>query len=84
MAPQEESSSREIQYVPVTTQAFETGMIENGVPAEFARQLTALFGEVLDGRNARLTDGAKRVLGREPRDFTAYTHEVAATGVWSI
>ena len=45
--------------------------------------LTYLFTEVLDGRNAYLTDGVRRALGRGPKDFTDYARETAATGVWS-
>jgi hypothetical protein len=52
------------------------------VPEAFATQLTALFTEVLDGRNAHLTDGVQRALGREPRDFADYVRETAAA-VWS-
>jgi hypothetical protein len=44
--------------------------------------LTYLFSEVLDGRNAYLTDGVQRALGREPKDFAVYAREVAATGIW--
>lgn len=72
---------RNIQYVPVTGSEFESGMIDAGLPAEFASQLTALFTEVLDGRNSKLSDGVKQVLGREPRDFADYAHEVSANGV---
>jgi hypothetical protein len=39
---------------------------------------------VLDGRNAHLTDGVQRALGREPRDFADYARETAATGVWTV
>ena len=52
------------------------------VPAEFVMLLTFLFSEVLDGRNAHLTDGVQRALGREPRDFADYARDAAATGVW--
>ena len=45
--------------------------------------LTYLFSEVLDGRNAHLADGVQRALGREPRDFSDYAREAAATGVWN-
>ena len=44
--------------------------------------LTYLFAEVVDGRNASTTDGVRRALGREPKDFTDYARETAATGVW--
>ncbi len=45
--------------------------------------LTDLFTRVLDGRNAHLTDGVRRALGREPRDFADYARDTAATGVWN-
>jgi hypothetical protein len=54
------------------------------VPAEVVELLTHLFGEVLDGRNARLADGVQRALGREPRDFAHYVHQAAATGVFGL
>jgi hypothetical protein len=30
-----------------------------------------------------VTDGVQRALGREPRDFSAYARETAASGVWN-
>jgi hypothetical protein len=44
--------------------------------------LAFIFGEVLDGRNAHLADGVQRSLGREPRDFSDYARNAAASGVW--
>jgi hypothetical protein len=41
-----------------------------------------LFTEVLDGRNAHLTDGVQRALGRPPREFADYARETAASGIW--
>ncbi len=55
---------------------------QHGVPAEEAEPLAELFTRVLDGRNAHVTDGVRRALGREPRDFTDYARDTAATGVW--
>jgi hypothetical protein len=37
---------------------------------------------VLDGRNAYLTDGVQRALGRAPRDFADYARRAAASGAW--
>jgi hypothetical protein len=45
--------------------------------------LTYLFSEVLDGRNAHLTDGVQRALGREPRDFSEFARDAAASGAWN-
>lgn len=74
---------RKIGYLPVSPQEFESGMVAGGVPAEFAAQLTGLFIEVLDGRNTQLTDGVRRALGREPRDFADYARDAAAGGAWA-
>ena len=54
------------------------------MPAEFVWLLHYLFTTVLDGRNAHLTDGVQRALGRQPRDFADFARETAATGVWDV
>lgn len=60
------ASGRDITYVPVTARDFESGMVAQGLPAEFAALLTGLFTEVLDGRGAYVADGVRRALGRAP------------------
>jgi hypothetical protein len=44
--------------------------------------MTEIFGTLLDGRNAHLSDGVREVLGRAPRDFGDFVREEAATGTW--
>ena len=77
------ATGREIRFVPVSLEEYESMLAEADVPPEFLSFLTYLFGEVLDGRNAHLTEGVRRALGREPKDFKDYARDVAATGVWS-
>jgi len=77
------ATGREIRFVPVSLEEYEAVLAEADVPPEFLSFLTYLFGEVLDGRNASLTDGVRRALGREPKDFADYARDAAATGVWS-
>jgi uncharacterized protein YbjT (DUF2867 family) len=74
---------REIRYMRVSIEEFAAAAAEQGVPDEVTELLTYLFGEVLDGRNARLADGVQRALGREPRDFSDYARDAAATGIWN-
>src|ERR687896_2086831 len=76
------ATEREIRFVPVSLEEYESMLAEADVPPEVVSALTYLFGEVLDGRNAYLADGVRRPLGREPKDFADYAREVAATGVW--
>jgi len=74
---------RPIRYLPVSLEDYAALLIENQVPADYVKILTDVFTEVLDGRNAHLSDGVQRTLGRPPRDFADYARAAAATGVWS-
>jgi uncharacterized protein YbjT (DUF2867 family) len=76
------ATGREIRYVQVSTEQYFSALAEQGIPDEFAWLLRYLFTTVLDGRNAHLTDGVQRALGRSPRDFSDYAREAAASGVW--
>ena len=76
------ATGRTIEYVPVPHDAFVAGVAESGAPKDVVWMLDYLFATVLDGRNAYLTDGVKRALGREPKDFADYAREIAATGAW--
>ncbi|MCT2589978.1 NmrA family NAD(P)-binding protein [Streptomyces sp. N2-109] len=73
-----ETTGREVRYAPVSADEFRAELKRQGLPEDFA----ALFQLILDGRNAHLTDGVQRVLGREPRDFADFARDAAATGVW--
>jgi uncharacterized protein YbjT (DUF2867 family) len=76
------ATGREIRYVPVSVEEFASALDRDGVPPEVTQLLTYLFTEVLDGRNAYLTDGLRGASGRERRDFSDYARDSAATGVW--
>jgi uncharacterized protein YbjT (DUF2867 family) len=73
---------RKISYVPVSIEEVVAAAYED-VPGEVIELLTYLFGEILDGRNAHVTDGVQRALGRQPRDFADYARDAAASGVWN-
>jgi uncharacterized protein YbjT (DUF2867 family) len=76
------AAGRPIRYVPVSIGAFTAGLAQEGVPDDVVSLLAYLFTEVLDGRNAHLSDGVQRALGREPRDFAQFARDTAAAGVW--
>jgi uncharacterized protein YbjT (DUF2867 family) len=76
------ATDRDIEYISVSPEQYAADAIQHGVPVEEAEPLAELFTRVLDGRNAHVTDGVRRALGREPRDFTDYARDTAATGVW--
>jgi uncharacterized protein YbjT (DUF2867 family) len=79
-----EATGRPIEYVQVPHDAFVGGAREAGAPKDVVWMLDYLFSTVLDGRNAHLTDGVQRALGRAPNDFAAYARTAAATGAWRV
>jgi uncharacterized protein YbjT (DUF2867 family) len=78
------ATGRGISYVPVSPEAYVAALEEQGVPAEFVWLVNYLFTTVLDGRNASVTDGVQRALGRPPRDFADYARDAAAAGAWDV
>jgi len=77
------AAGRRVEYQRVGADEFVAMLVGQGIPEEEARVFAEIFGTVLDGRNAHLTDGVQRALGRPPRDFAEYAAAAAATGVWA-
>ena len=77
------ATGREIRYRQIPAKEFTESMIQQGLPKDIVWLLNYLFTTVLDGRNAHLTDGVQRALGRKPRDFGDYARNAAASGVWN-
>lgn len=76
-------TNRNIRYVQIPMEEYTAALKGLQLEPEFISLITYLFTEVLDGRNASVTDGITRALGRPARDFTDYVRETAATGVWN-
>lgn len=76
------AAGRPVRYVPVTAPQYAELLEQFGVFGPEAEFLAELFATLLDGHNAATTDGVKRVLGREPKDFSAFAREAARDGSW--
>lgn len=74
------ATGRNVVYSPVTAGEYEAILAKEGLPRDFVD----LFTLILDGRNASLTDGVRRALGREAKDFREYAREAAASGAWTL
>jgi uncharacterized protein YbjT (DUF2867 family) len=77
-----EATGRDVRYVTIPGEVFQAGLAEAGLPTAQIDLLDYLFTTVLDGRNASVTDGVERALGRPARDFRDYAREAAARGAW--
>ena len=77
------ATGRRVEYVQVPHDAFVEGARAAGAPSDVVWMLDYLFTTVLDGRNAHLSDGIQRALGRPPKSFADYARDTATTGVWN-
>ncbi|WP_067838082.1 hypothetical protein [Nocardia lijiangensis] len=77
------AAGRPIEFVRVEPEDYAAAARGQGLPDELVDFLIYLFTTVLDGRNAHVTDGIDRGLGRKPGDFADYVRKTAATGSWN-
>ncbi|MBD8079326.1 NAD(P)H-binding protein [Cellulosimicrobium arenosum] len=75
------ASGRDLEYDPITLDQFTGRLSAAGLPGDVVDLMRYLFAEVLDGRGAHVTDGVRRALGREPRDFREFVRR--ESGIWS-
>jgi uncharacterized protein YbjT (DUF2867 family) len=77
-----DATGKNIQYEQVTMEEYAAVLKQYELPDNLIWLVTYLFTEVLDGRNANLTDGVERALGRKPTDFSEFIKKSLASGVW--
>lgn len=78
-----QASGGDVRFMPISMEQFVGGLRQEGLPEDYIALLVDLFSHIFDGRNSGLADGVQRALGREPRDFSAFARDAAATGIWT-
>jgi uncharacterized protein YbjT (DUF2867 family) len=73
---------REVRCVEITPEAFAAELSAAGLPDTLRAVLLELFTEILDGRNAYVTDALSRLTGRPARDFSTFVRDAVAAGAW--
>ena len=72
-----EAAGREVRYVDVAPEEMRRGMVEGGVPGDYADLLMGLFKGIRAGWNAVVDDSVERVLGRPQISFADYARDNA-------
>lgn len=75
---------RPVTYEAVSIPDYAKELVDHGFPEEESLPIAQLLADVLDGRNASLSDGVKRALGREPRDFAEFARAEVAAGTFDL
>ena len=76
-------TGRDIRFQAIRQEAFDGTLLEAGLPRDIRWLLNYLFTTVLDGRNAYVSDGVQRALGREPTDFRDFVKRQVERGTWA-
>jgi len=77
-----EISGLPVRFRQLSAEQYLDALSNYGLPKDVVALIMYLFTSVLDGRNAHVTDGVQRALGRNPRDFADYVRDTAAKGIW--
>lgn len=75
------ATGRSIRHLPVSYADFHTHLAASA-GVQFADIVTEIARETFDGRNAHITGGVERALGRPPRDFVDFAERAARAGAW--
>ncbi|MFD2466213.1 NAD(P)H-binding protein [Amycolatopsis silviterrae] len=71
-------TGREIRYVPLSTKDYIAELVNQGLPHAEAEIFADVLEPLREGRDAHVSDGVHRALGRPPRSFA----EFAETAIW--
>ncbi|MFY0593544.1 NmrA family NAD(P)-binding protein [Roseivirga sp.] len=84
VATMAEGIGRDLQYIPISIEAFAEGMKGAGLPDSYIWLFSYLFEEVLGNpENQDVSHDIEKVLGRKATDFKEYVEKTVKTGVWS-
>jgi len=74
---------RNIQFQSLTLDENVNLLRSYQLPEDHIWLFNYLFEEVLDGRNATISNDIEKILGRKATDFSEFVKITAATGVWN-
>ena len=75
---------RPVRYEAVSVPDYAHELVYHGFSRKESLPVAQLLADVLDGRNASLTDGVQRALGRAPRDFAEFARAEVAAGTFDL
>jgi len=77
-----QATERVIKLRPISIAEYVDMLRAHQIPESYIWLINYLFTNVLDGRNASITNTVEEVLGRPAKRFSTYVEETAKTGVW--
>ena len=75
-------SGRPVRYHDIDQEAWISGALAAGVPADYAVMLRWLTGAIITGRGSTPTDDVEKVTGRKPATFREFAERSARA--WTV
>jgi uncharacterized protein YbjT (DUF2867 family) len=72
-----------VQYDPHEPGAFLAEQLDNGVPADWAYTLCAMYQDIATGRLNSVSSDIEQVLGKPARDFSEFASHMAKEKTWA-
>lgn len=76
-----QATGRSIAYEEITPDAMRAGLLQAGLPADYADFLLMILAAFKDGHAERTTDAVQRIAGRAPGTFAQYARDYRAAWV---
>jgi uncharacterized protein YbjT (DUF2867 family) len=73
-----QAAGREVSYQEVTPDAMRQGLLQAGLPADYAEFLLVILAAFKDGHAERITDAVQRITGRAPGTLAQYAQDYRA------
>ncbi|MEX3099720.1 MULTISPECIES: NAD(P)H-binding protein [unclassified Streptomyces] len=77
-----EATGRAIRYVPLSVEGYVAELVQQGLPRADAEAFADVIEPLREGRDAYVSDGVQRALGRPPRTFAEFAKSTADEGGW--
>ncbi|ARQ67951.1 NAD(P)H-binding protein [Streptomyces marincola] len=75
-------TGRDIRYVPLSVADYTAELVGQGWPPADAEAFADVIAPLRENRDAHVSDGVHRALGRPPRTFAEFAEATAAAGGW--
>ncbi|MEW2354583.1 NAD(P)H-binding protein [Spirillospora sp. NPDC029432] len=76
------AAGREVLYVPLSVREYVAELVRQGWPPADAEAFADIIEPLREGKDAYVSDGVRRALGRPPRTFAEFAESTAAAGGW--
>ncbi|QSB06150.1 NAD(P)H-binding protein [Natronoglycomyces albus] len=74
-----QATGRDIRFTPISEEEFRAEQLAAGLSEDVVELFCYLLADLREGSHSETSDGVQQALGRQPRDFSLYVRQAAAS-----